>query len=180
MPETAVDPLKYPIGKFAFPVAWNDRDVAKWRADFAELPAKVQAAVAGLSDAQLDTPYRPGGWTVRQTVHHVADSHLNAYCRFRLALTEDSPTIKTYEEARWAELADARTLPLAPSLEILGGVHVRIVALMDSMTPEQWQRGFVHPEHGRTITLAQTAALYSWHSRHHVAHMTSLRSRNKW
>jgi hypothetical protein len=174
------DDLRYPIGKFAFPTEWNPDDVNKWRTDLVELPARVRAAVAGLSDAQLDTPYRDGGWTVRQTVHHVADSHMNAYCRFRLALTEDGPTIKTYLEARWAELPDARTLPVAPSLEILDGVHTRLIALIDSLTPEQWQRGFVHPEHGRTITLWQTAALYSWHSKHHVAHINNLRSRNKW
>lgn len=174
------DDLRYPVGKFSIPSEMHSADLPKWRADFAELPARMRAAAGGLSDAQLDTPYRDGGWTVRQTVHHVADSHLNAYCRFRLALTEETPTIKTYLEARWAELPDARTLPITPSLAILDGVHVRLVALMDAMTPDQWQRGFVHPEHGRTMTLWQTAALYSWHSRHHVAHITSLRARMNW
>jgi hypothetical protein len=174
------DDLRYPVGKFAFPTEWNPGDVQKWRTDLVELPARIRTAVAGLSDAQLDTPYRDGGWTVRQTVHHVADSHMNAYCRFRLALTEEAPTIKTYLEARWAELADARTAPIASSLEILDGMHARLIALIDSLTPEQWQRGFVHPEHGRTLTLWQTAALYSWHSKHHVAHINNLRARNKW
>jgi uncharacterized damage-inducible protein DinB len=177
---TSTEDLRYPIGKFALPESPGAADVAAWRRDFAELPDKLRAAVANLSDAQLDTPYRDGGWTVRQTVHHIADSHLNAFCRIRLALTEDSPTIKTYDEGAWAELADVRTLPLAPSLAILDGVHTRIVALFDAMTPEQWQRGFVHPERGRIMTIAQTAALYSWHSRHHVAHITSLRTRKQW
>jgi hypothetical protein len=172
--------LRYPVGKFIMPTEWDAGSMAEWRMNLAELPAKMRAAVAGLTDTQLDTPYRDGGWTVRQTVHHVADSHVNAYCRFRLALTEDTPTIKTYLEAQWAELPDARTLPIAPSLSILDGVHTRLLTLIDTMTPEQWRSSFMHPEHGRTMTLAQTAALYSWHSRHHVAHITALRSRRGW
>lgn len=172
--------LRYPVGKFAMPSEWDATDVVGWRTSLAELPSRMRAAINGLNDPQLDTPYRDGGWTVRQTVHHVADSHLNAYCRFRLALTEDTPTVKPYMEARWAELPDARTLPVAPSLAIIDGVHTRLIALIDAMTPEEWRRGFVHPEHGRTMTLGQTAALYSWHSRHHVAHITNLRTRNKW
>lgn len=172
--------LRYPVSKFVMPTVWNGDSIAEWRRDLAELPSRMRAAIAGLTDAQLDTPYRDGGWTVRQAVHHVADSHMNAYCRFRLALTEDTPTIKPYLEARWAELADARTMPVAPSLEIIDGVHARLLGLIDAMTPDQWQRGFVHPEHGRTMTLGQTAALYSWHSRHHVAHINNLRTRNKW
>jgi hypothetical protein len=174
------DDLRYPVGKFTMPTEWNAADVAKSRHVLTLLPAKLRAAIEGLDDTQLDTPYRDGGWTVRQTVHHIADSHLNAYCRFRLALTEDTPTIKPYLEAGWAELSDARTLPVAPSLQILDGVHTRLDALIDAMTSDQWQRGFVHPQHGRTMTLWQTAALYSWHSRHHVAHITGLRQRNGW
>jgi hypothetical protein len=171
---------RYPVGKFTMPAKWDIGRIIEWRTDLAALPAKLRAAVAGLSDTQLDTPYRDGGWTVRQTVHHVADSHLNAYCRFRLALTEDVPTIKPYLEARWAELPDARTLPIAPSLAILDGIHARLLGLIGTMTPDQWQRRFVHPELGHTMTLAQTAALYSWHSRHHVAHITQLRARRGW
>ena len=171
---------RYPIGEFTMPAKWDIDTITGWRTDLAALPAKLRAAVAGLSDTQLDTPYRVGGWTVRQTVHHIADSHLNAYCRFRLALTEDIPTIKPYLEARWAELPDARTLPIAPSLAILDGIHARLLGLIGAMTPEQWQSRFVHPERGDTMTLAQTAALYSWHSRHHVAHITQLRARRGW
>ena len=171
---------RYPVGKFTMPTKWDIGSITEWRTDLAALPTKLRTAVAGLSDTQLDTPYRDGGWTVRQTVHHIADSHLNAYCRFRLALTEDVPTIKPYLEARWAELPDARTLPITPSLAILDGVHARLLGLIEAMTPEQWQSRFVHPERGDTMTLAQTAALYAWHSRHHVAHITQLRARRGW
>ena len=172
--------VRYPVGKFTAPLDWDEKQLAEWRAEIAQLPANLHRAVAGLDDTQLDTPYRDGGWTVRQTVHHVADSHLNAFCRFRLALTEDVPTIKPYFEARWAELPDSRTLPVTPSLQILDGLHVRWVTMIDAMTPEQWQKGFVHPDHGRTMTLAQTAAMYAWHSRHHVAHINALRARRGW
>ena len=174
------DDLRYPVGKFTMPTGWDASNIAGWRRNLAELPSNLRAAATGLTNAQLDTPYRDGGWTVRQTVHHIADSHLNAYCRFRLALTEDAPTIKPYLEARWAELLDARTSPIASSLEILDGAHSRLLTLIDSLTPAQWQRGFIHPEHGRTMTLWQTAALYAWHSRHHVAHIGNLRIRNGW
>ncbi|MGH7593163.1 MAG: YfiT family bacillithiol transferase [Gemmatimonadales bacterium] len=172
--------LRYPVGKFAMPTEPGANDVARWRMDLAELPATLRIAVAGLSNAQLDTPYRDAGWTVRQTVHHLADSHLNAYCRFRIALTEETPTIKPYLEARWAELPDARTLSLAPSLEILDGLHARWLALIDTMTPEQWRRAVVHPEHQRSMTLTHLAALYAWHGRHHTAHIANLRLRCGW
>lgn len=180
MEPSAGSDLRYPVGKFAMPAEWNAATIAEWRRELAGLPASLRQAIAGLTDGQLDTPYRDGGWTVRQTVHHIADSHLNAYCRFRLALTEDNPTIKPYLEARWAELPDARSLDPAPSLAILDGIHTRWLALIDALTPADWQRTFVHPEHGRSVSLAQTAALYSWHSRHHVAHITHLRARNGW
>ena len=180
VPAMINEELRYPVGKFTLPNEWDASATHQWRHDIAELPVRVRPAVERLGDVQLDTPYREGGWTVRQTVHHLADSHLNAYCRFRLALTEDSPTIKTYNEAVWAELPDARSLPLAPSLEILDGVHHRLAALFDSLTPELWARTFVHPDRGRTVSVAQNAALYAWHGRHHVAHITSLRRRQGW
>lgn len=172
--------LRYPIGKFTAPTAWNAVDAARWRDELAALPMRLRVAIERLDDEQLETPYRDGGWTVRQTVHHVADSHLNMYCRFRLALTEETPAIKPYLEARWAELADARTAPVAPSLAILDGMHARLVALIDAMAPAEWLRGYLHPEHGRTVALWQTAALYAWHGRHHVAHITALRARRGW
>ncbi len=148
-------------------------------AAIAGLPSALREAVAGLDDPQLDTPYREGGWTVRQLVHHVADSHINAYVRMRLALTEDWPTIKPYEEAEWAKLEDARTLPVEVSLALLESLHRRWVVLLGSLSEADWERGYVHPESGRE-KLDAVAAIYSWHSRHHVAHVTGLRKRMGW
>lgn len=173
---SAADP-RYPIGKFQRPDGFRAEQIAVAQHTLGELPARLRTAVAGLTDAQLDTPYRDDGWTVRQVVHHVADSHLNAYCRFRLALTEHTPTIKPYQEALWAELPDARAMPVAASIELLDGLHRRWVGLMAAMTDEQWQRTFLHPEHDHPLTLWHTAALYEWHCRHHVAQITSLRGR---
>ena len=138
----------------------------------------MRAAVAGLNDSQLDTPYREGGWTVRQVVHHVADSHANSYVRFKLALTEDWPTIKPYDEAAWANLPDSRD-PIDPSLVFIDGLHQRLVAVLESMNDADFERGFNHPERGR-MDLATNLALYAWHSRHHTAHITSLRARQGW
>ena|ERR1700690_321532 len=171
--------LRYPIGKFERPASLTDAERRAAIQQIEEAPARLRAAVAGLTDQQLDTPYRPGGWTIRQTIHHVADSHMNAFSRFKLALTEDVPTIKPYLEARWAELADSKT-PIAPSLAILEGLHQRWTVLLQSLAPADWSREFLHPEHNRKISLDQTLSLYSWHSRHHTAHITSLRERNSW
>ena len=142
------------------------------------LPERLRAAVAGLNDAQLDTPYRDGGWTVRQVVHHLADSHANAFIRFKLALTEDWPTIKPYDEAAWARLPDSR-LPIDGSLVFVDALHARLVSLLQAMSEDDFQKGFVHPERGR-MTLAGNLAIYDWHSRHHVAHITRLRERMGW
>jgi hypothetical protein len=144
-----------------------------------QAPARLRAVVAGLSDAQLDTPYRPVGWTVRQVVHHVPDSHLNSYVRFRLALTEKEPTIKPYDESRWAELTDARTAPIEISLALLESLHARWTLLLHSLKPEDFSREFRHPELG-TVSLDKNLALYAWHGRHHVAHIASLRERMGW
>ncbi len=170
--------LRYPIGKFQ--PAENVTDIQRGAliAAIAETPEKLKAAIAGLNQAQLDTPYRPGGWTVRQVVHHVPDSHMNSFVRFKLALTEDEPTIKVYDEARWAELADAKA-PIEPSLLLLESLHKRWILLLNSLTPSDWQRTFRHPERG-TVTLENNLQLYAWHGRHHVAHITSLRERNNW
>ena len=143
------------------------------------LPELVKKATEGLSDEQLDTPYREGGWTIRQVVHHIADSHANAFMRFKLALTEDWPTIKPYDEAAWAELADSKTLPLAASLAMIEGIHARWFALLDTMDFDDFHKGFLHPERGR-LTLITALAMYDWHSRHHLAHITSLRKRKGW
>jgi hypothetical protein len=170
--------LRYPIGKFHAPT----ENTAAVRAAQIEalrlLPERLRAAVAGLSDAQLDTPYRDGGWTVRQVVHHFADSHANSYIRFKLALTEDWPTIKPYDEAAWARLADS-SLPIELSLVFITGLHQRLVALLELMTEKDFERGFNHPERGR-VTLATNLAIYEWHSRHHVAHISNLRARKGW
>ncbi|HEV3482449.1 MAG TPA: bacillithiol transferase BstA [Candidatus Acidoferrales bacterium] len=170
--------LRYPIGNFQ-PVE-NVMDIQR-RAlidAIAETPKNLKAAIAGLDEHQLDTPYRPGGWTVRQVVHHVPDSHMNSYIRFKLALTEDEPTIKPYDEARWAELADAKA-PVELSLLLLENLHKRWIMLLNSLTPSDWQRRFRHPERGM-VTLDENVQLYAWHGRHHVAHITALRQRNNW
>ncbi len=174
-----MEELKFPAGRFTFPESVSTEDLALFIGQIEETPARMRAAVAGLSDAQLDTPYRPGGWTVRQVVHHIADSHMNSYVRYRLALTEDSPTIKPYEEARWAELVDARTLPVEPSLTLLESLHARWVPLLRSLSPADWKRTFRHPDLG-LVSLENNAALYAWHGRHHVGHVTALRRRMNW
>jgi hypothetical protein len=143
------------------------------------LPERLRAAVSGLNDPQLDTPYRPEGWTLRQVVHHVADSHANCYIRFKLALTEDWPTIKPYDEVAWANLSDSRRLPVEVSLAMLEALHGRWVGLLEAMTEEDFDKGYVHPEQGRQ-NLAKVLALYDWHSRHHTSHITSLRARQGW
>jgi hypothetical protein len=171
--------LRYPVGEFRFPESVSAQELAVFIDQIAETPARRRAAIAGLSDSQLDTPYRPGGWTVRQLAHHVPDSHINSYTRFRLALTEDDPVIKPYEEARWAELPDARSLPVEPSLVLLDSLHARWVPLLRSLSTDEWKRSFRHPALG-PVRLDQNAALYAWHGRHHVAHITSLRERMGW
>jgi uncharacterized damage-inducible protein DinB len=173
--EYGSDP-RFPIGRYA-PESFSVRrdNIAV----IADLPNRLSSAVGGLSDDQLDTPYRDGGWTLRQTVHHVADSHINSLCRFKLALTENTPpTIKPYDEERWAELADSR-LPVEHSLAIINGVHRRWVAVLEGMTDTDYTREFVHPETGNW-TLESALAVYAWHSRHHTAHIMALRSRLGW
>ncbi len=175
----AVPDLRFPVGNFKPEASYTDAQRAQFIQDIAELPAELRAALAGLNDAQLDTPYREGGWTVRQTVHHFADSHANSYIRLRFAVTEENPTIKPYDEAVWAELPDAKNGPVEPSLQILEGMHYRWVTLLKSLKPEDWQRTLFHPERGK-LDLSVLAALYSWHSKHHVAHITELRKRKGW
>lgn len=171
--------LSYPIGKFDWsaPVPPEARRPAI--EDIAEAPARLREAVRGLDAAQLDTPYRPDGWTVRQVVHHVADSHVNSYIRFRLALTEDSPLIKPYDQVAWAALPDARTAPVELSLALLDGLHSRWAALLGTLTDAEFARTFRHPEIG-TVRLDTNLALYAWHGRHHTAHITGLRQRSGW
>ena len=171
--------VRYPVGKFQMEKPVTDALRQKWIAEIAEAPARLRAAVEGLSPQQLDTPYRDAGWTVRQVVHHVPDSHLNAYTRFKLALTEDQPTIKPYDEKRWSELDDARTAPPEISLALLDSLHRRWVLVLRSMQPADFARTFKHPEMG-VLDLDTLLALYAWHGRHHVGHITSLRARRGW
>lgn len=171
--------LRYPIGEFQ-PVTTLTPDERCACIDaIAEVPARLASAIAGLTPAQLDTPYRPGGWTVRQVVHHLPDSHMNSYIRFKLALTENEPTIKTYEEGLWAELADSKLTPIETSLALLEHLHKRWVLLLRSIAPADWARKLRHPQWGH-ITMDYLLAQYAWHGRHHVAHITSLRERNGW
>jgi uncharacterized damage-inducible protein DinB len=179
MTQAAPD-LRYPIGPFSFDGPLTPDQRARHLARIAATPAALRAAVAGLSDSQLDTPYRPGGWTVRQVVHHVPDSHLNAYVRFRWSLTERHPTIKPYAEARWAELPDARTAPPEISLDLLAALHRRWLLLLERLGPDDWSRTFHHPDQNRELSLDEALALYAWHGEHHVAHITSLRQRMGW
>jgi len=170
---------RYPIGRFEVPTEVTDTERAAFVDQIAALPGEIRQAVAGLDDSKLDTPYREGGWTIRQVVHHVPDSHLNAYTRFKLALTEPTPTIKTYEEARWAELPEARSAPITVSLALLDALHERWVLLLRVLAPAQFTRAFRHPEMG-LMTLNQQVAMYAWHGRHHLAHIQSLRNRMGW
>jgi hypothetical protein len=171
--------LRYPIGKFHYDGLLTEDQRRAFVDDISQAPAQLRAAVDGLTEAQLDTPYRPGGWTVRQVIHHVPDSHMNSYVRFKLALTEDEPTIKPYAEDRWAELGDTKTTRVEVSLRLLESLHDRWVHLLRSLGPADWQRTFRHPELG-AMTLEKTLALYAWHGRHHVTHITALRARNGW
>ena len=172
-----LDP-RYPIGKFAAPQQITRDERIGAIAALADLPTELRNALQGLKFAQINTPYREGGWTVRQLVHHIADSHMNAFIRVRLALTEDWPTIKPYNEAAWATLHDS-TAPIEWSLELLESLHARWVMLLQSLTEEQWQRGFRHPESG-PMTIEYATLVYGWHSRHHVAHINHLRAAQGW
>lgn len=171
--------LRFPIGPWAPPSGpVSPAARSGFIADIAALPAQMRAAIAGLSDAQLDTPYRPGGWTVRQVVHHVADSHANGYVRQKLALTEQNPTIKPYDEERWAELPDAK-LPIDVSLRMLDAIHERWAALLQALPVNRFASPYQHPQSGPQ-TLDSSLSNYSWHGRHHVAHITELRRREGW
>lgn len=171
--------LRYPIGPFTYAGESSEEQRQGFIDRIEATPARLRAAIQGLTPEQLDTPYRPGGWTVRQVVHHVPDSHINSYCRFRLALTEETPGAKGYFEDRWAELCDARTAPVEYSLALLDALHRRWVVLLRAMTPADFARTFLHSQLG-PVTLDRNLALYAWHGDHHVAHITSLRSRMGW
>lgn len=172
--------LRYPVGPFLLDGAITPAEREALITQISDAPSRLRAAVDRLSEEQFDTPYRPGGWTVRQVVHHVPDSHLNAYIRFKLALTEENPTIKPYEEARWAELPDTRGTNIGVSLMLLDALHRRWVVLLRALTEEQWGRTFFHPDQQMSRRLDYFLAMYAWHGRHHVAHITGLRERMGW
>ncbi len=169
---TNIDTLRYPIGPFETPANHTPAMLAGWINDIEAFPTELTALVENLTDEQLALQYRPSGWTIRQVVHHCADSHMNALVRTKLALTETMPTIKPYEEALWAELPDTLKLPLQPSLQILAGIHTRWVALLRNLDEAQWQKaGYFHPEHNRQFLLPAIVANYAWHGKHHLGHV---------
>lgn len=170
---------RYPIGRFQRPASIDPAELLVATTVIEQAPADFRAAVEGWTESQLDTPYREGGWTVRQVLHHVPESHMNSFIRFKLALTEVEPTIKPYDESAWAELPDGKAGPIEPSLRLLENLHERWVFLLRSLSPTQWQRTFNHPQNG-VMHLDMTALLYAWHCRHHLAHITSLAQRMGW
>jgi uncharacterized damage-inducible protein DinB len=171
--------FRYPVGKYERRDTLTPEERPAMIAEIAEAPARMRKAVGGLTESQLDTPYREGGWTVRQVVHHVPDSHLNAYTRFKLALTEEHPTIRPYDEAKWAELSDSRDTPIETSLTLLESLHDRWTRLLRGMSADDYRRTLNHPDNG-VMSLDMVLTLYAWHGRHHVAHITSLRERMGW
>jgi len=174
-----MDDLRYPIGKYE-PQPFSEKQLKEWLIDSQFLPQHLENAVLNLDEHQLDTPYRPDGWTVRQVVHHVADSHANAYIRFKLGLTEDNPTIKPYDEEAWAKMNDTAVVPINVSLTLLHALHIRWLEVLKSIKQEEWERTVVHPEHKKQMTLWYLLGSYAWHGRHHTAHVTSLRQRMGW
>ncbi len=178
MDET-LENLKYPVGRFDWSRQVSKEDRIKAIQTIAAFPAKMRDAVKSLNDAQLNTPYRPDGWTIRQVVHHCPDSHMNAYIRFKLALTENSPTIKPYEQTEWAKLPDSKLDPEV-SLQLIESVHKRWVTIMENMTDEEWELGWIHPDHNAFQAMKQVVTLYGWHCEHHRAHITRLKDRMGW
>jgi uncharacterized damage-inducible protein DinB len=179
--ETAeLEKLKYPTGKYTAPEKIKKSEVKRWIREIDKLPKRLKDAVKTMSEEQLDTPYRDGGWTVRQTIHHLADSHMNAYARFRLALTEDNPTIKPYMEAKWAELTDAKTAPVKYSLDLIRNLHKRWVMLLKTLDKDQLRRTYFHPDKNASQKLDGIVGLYAWHGNHHLAHIENLKKKMNW
>jgi hypothetical protein len=175
-----LEELKFPIGKFIKPKEITTKTLAGYINDIFIFPTRLRVEVANLSNDQLDTTYRTDGWTIRQVVHHCADSHMNSLIRFKLALTEEKPVIKPYYEDRWAELSDSKSMPIESSIKILEGTHERWIELLKGMTKEQLSRSYIHPEHGRELRLDESAALYAWHGKHHLAHIATLKKIKGW
>ncbi len=177
---TDLETLRYPVGKFQYSDKATAEDIVNWISNIENLPQQIATAIADFSEEQLETPYRPDGWTVRQVVHHLVDSHMNSYIRFKWTLTEDSPTIKAYDEALWAELNDGKNAPVELSVQLLKALHGRWVFMLKNLSEEDLEKYFIHPETGRELTLKLMVALYSWHSQHHLKHITALKERMGW
>jgi len=175
-----IERLKFPIGKFDKPAIITKEILSKWVDDILTFPNRLSNEVVSLTDQQLDTQYRPEGWTIRQVVHHCADSHMNSLTRLKLTLTEEQPTIKPYLEERWAELPDTKNMPILPSLKMLEGIHERWAFLLNKLTDEQLARIFIHPEHGQIFRIDENIGLYAWHCNHHLAHITETKKRGNW
>ena len=175
-----LEPFRFPVGRYSVPASISAEDRAKWIENIRSLPQKMRNVVVRLSEDQLNTPYRPEGWTIRQVIHHVADSQLNCYIRYKWTMTENNPTIKAYNQKDWGNLTDSLQGPVDMSLDLLEAVHKRWTWFMDNLNEDDWNRTFVHPENGRKISLNINLSVYSWHSDHHLAHITSLTERMNW
>lgn len=178
--EMALEKLKFPIGQFDKPTTITKDSIEQWINAISTFPARLTSEVSNLTDEQLDTPYRPNGWTIRQVIHHCADSHMNSLTRLKLTLTEDHPTIKPYFEERWAELADSKNMPISSSLKMLEGIHERWTVLLKNLTEENYKLVFIHPEHGKTFRIDENIGVYAWHCNHHLAHITETKKRHHW
>ena len=172
--------LSYPIGEFSFNQSAGEKEIKQWISEIEKFPSQIRVAVEELYEQQMNTPYRDGGWTIKQVVHHTADSHMNAYIRIKLALTEDRPTIKPYNEKQWAEMDDAKNLPVEYSLLILDSVHARLVYVLKNLSAHDLERTVFHPESKKEMSIKFLIALYAWHGKHHCAHITELRKRHNW
>jgi hypothetical protein len=180
MQEHELEILRFPIGRFKKPEIISKDLIRQWISDIESFSSKIKKEVIHLSDEQLDTPYREKGWTIRQVVHHCADSHMNALTRIKLTLTEDKPVVKPYLEDRWAELADSKTMPVESSLMMLEGIHVRWTVLLNSLSEQDYLKSFFHPEHGKEFHVDENIGVYAWHCNHHLAHITELKKRKNW
>ena len=180
MTETELDHLRYPIGKFEKPKNISQDHLNSWISILEHLPSRLSNLVSSLNDEQLDTPYRPDGWTVRQVIHHVSDSHHHSYIRFKWALTEDKPVIKPYFEQNWANLFDTKTATIQMSLDHLSAVHFKLVYLLKGLTDEQLSRSFIHPDGNEEVVLKQNIGIYAWHGSHHYAHIENLMKQEGW
>jgi hypothetical protein len=178
--ETNLNRLKYPIGEYFVPEVITPEMLAEYIQTISAFPQKLRREVQHLNDLQLDTTYRPGGWTIRQVVHHCADSHMNSLIRFKLALTEENPVIKPYFEDRWAELSDTKHMPVAAALLLLEGLHAKWTVLLQSLTPKELERTYFHPEQNRSFRLDEVMGVYDWHCRHHLAHIVNLKTSRDW